>query len=173
MGEAIELADFQNYATAVDNAISSVSAAAQKARVRPAATVYYLNSTAYTAGVAVIPSFSQVIIDTDNMFSLASPTILTVNTAGTYVVSFLSSTNMVSTNTSHKAEILLNGATAATMKGGTGIAGANPPNPLTVYALLPKLVAGNTISVRVTITGVGNDFTFPVLSATLLSYGGS
>lgn len=173
VGDDITLADLQNYATATESAISTVSATALKARVRPAATLYYLNGTPYTAGVAVIPSFGLEVLDTDNMFTLAAPTILTINTPGTYLVNFLSASNMSSTNTSHKAEILLNGATVATGKGGSGIAGAGPPNPIAVSTLLPLLVAGNTISVRVTVTGVGNDSTFPKLSAALISYGGS
>lgn len=171
--EDITLASLQAYASDVEAALSSTTTTATKARLRPAALVRNSAGTAYTAGVAVVPSFGLVGIDTDGMFNLASPTVLTVQTAGTYLITFVCSSNMVSTNTSHKGEILINGATAAQVKSGVGIAGPQPPSPITTSVLAPLLTVGNTISVRVTVTGAGNDSTFPMLSATLISYGGS
>jgi hypothetical protein len=171
--DLINCTAFTTFAYDVEDALVSVNATATKARLRPAATVRYLVSTPYTAGVAVIPTLGLVAVDTDNMFSAATPTVLTVNTPGTYLITFVSSTNMASTNTSHKAEILVNGVSTAQVKSGVGIAGPQPPSPLTCSVLAPLLTAGNTISCRVTVTGVGNDSTFPLLSAALVSYGGS
>jgi len=172
LDELVTCASLVEFATDVENAIALTDALATKAVLRPAAVVRYTTGTAFTVGVPVIPSFGQEFIDTNNMFSLASPTILTVNTAGTYLINFVSSSNMGGTNTSHKAEILVNGSPVSTIKAGNGFAGNQPPNPITCTALV-KLAIGNTISVRVTITGVGNDNTFPRLDATLVSYGGS
>lgn len=162
---------FAAFATAVEADLSAVDAVARKALLRPAAVVRNTAGTAYTAGVALIPPFQVEVLDTDNMFTLAAPTILTVNTAGTYLITLESSTNLAAANTSHKAEILINGVSVAQSKGGTAIAGAQPPNPLDVAVLAPLLVAANTISCRITVTGVGNDATFPQLSACLISYG--
>jgi len=172
LGELVTCASLIEFATDTENAIVPVDTAATKARLRPAVAVQWTASTPYTVGVPVIPAFGQEFIDTDNMFTVATPTILTVNTAGTYLINFQSSSNMGGTNTSHKAEILVNGSPVSTIKAGNGFAGAQPPNPITCTALV-KLAIGNTISVRVTITGVGNDNTFPRLDATLVSYGGS
>lgn len=172
LGEPITVAALQAHVLSTEAALVTVNATALKARTRPAVTV--TGVTAYTAGVAVVPSFNTEIVDTDNMFTLSAPTVLTVNTPGTYLINFICSSNLLSTNTSHRGEILVNGNPIASMKQGLGVAGLNgPANPMQIHALAPLLVGGNTISVRVTVTGVGNDNIFPSLSATLISYGGS
>ena len=171
IGDPITVPVLQGHVTTTEAALQVVTATGTKARLRPYAVVS--GSSAYTVGVPVIPPFSNEILDTDNMWNVGSPTVLTINTAGTYVVSFQCSTNMINTNTSHKGEILLNGNPIATTKTGTGTAGNQPPNPITLEILAPLLVPGDTLSVRVTITGVGNDSTFPTLAASLVSFGGS
>lgn len=172
VADDITLTSFATYAADVEAALVEVNAEATKALVRPAAIVDQTAGTAYTAGVSVVPSFNTEILDTDNMFTLAAPTILTVNTAGTYLINFECSTNMISTNTAHRGEILINGSPVASTETGPGGAGQQPPNPIAV-SMLVQLAVGNTISVRVTIQGVGNNSTFPRLDATLVSYGGS
>lgn len=171
LSDVVTTSVWSSFALAVEGDLAAVGTVATRALLRPAAVVQNTTGTAYTAGVAVIPSFQSEILDTDNMFTLAAPTVLTVNTAGTYLITLESSTNLASANTSHKAEILINGASVAQSKGGSAITGNQPPNPLDVAVLAPLLVVGNTISCRITVTGVGNASTFPLLSATLISYG--
>lgn len=169
--EAITPLSFFTFATGVESMLSGVRSLATKALLRPAAVVRNDAGTAYTAGVAVVPSFQLELMDTDSMFTLASPTILTVNTAGTYLLSLKSSTNMASTNTAHKAEILVNGTTVSTAKSGSGITGNQAAGPLPQSILVPSMIVGDQISCRITISGVGNDSTFPLMSAVLVSYG--
>lgn len=172
LGELITATALQSHVLTTEAALVTVNATATKARVRPTVTV--TGSSAYTAGVAVIPPFTAEIADTDSMFDLATPTVLTVRTNGSYWITFRCSSNLASTNTSHKGEILVNGSPIASMKQGMGVVGTNgPANPLGIHAFAPLLVVGNTISVRVTVTGVGNANTFPQVSATLITYGGS
>lgn len=172
LGETITLAALQGHVMTTDAALVAVNATALKARVRPAATVS--GQANYTVGVSVIPPYVTEVVDTDNMFSFGTPTVLTVNTAGSYLINVLASTNLTSTNTSHRCEILINGNPIASMEQGLGVAGLNgPANPMQLQALAPLLVAADTISVRITVQGVGNATTFPTLSATLISYGGS
>lgn len=167
--ELVTLAALQEYSYDLEAAIAAVDVAGEKARKRPAAAVRGV--TAYTAGVAVLQSFSTVASNNDNMFNPATPTVLTVQTAGSYLITANCSTNMISTNTSHKGEILINGVLATQTKSGAGLTANQPPNPLTVAAFAPNLVVGNTISLRITVTGVGNDSTFSQLYACLISYG--
>lgn len=169
--DGITVSSFTTFANDVDAVLTATEVVGTRARVRPSATVRNSSGTAYTAGVAVVPSFNLEIFDNDNMFTLAAPTVLTVNTGGTYLITLESSANMAAANTSHKAEILINGVSVAQSKGGSAITGNQPPNPLDVAILAPLLVATNTISCRITVTGVGNDSVFPLLSASLISYG--
>jgi hypothetical protein len=103
------------------------------------------------------------------MFSPTFPTILRANTAGTYLISLLSSTNLDVTNTSHKAEIII-GSAASSTETGTGLSGQQPGSPLP-QQVMAQLAVNDTISVLITVNGVGNGTTFPLLSAALISYG--
>lgn len=170
MGEPITVASFSTFALGVEATLSPISALVTKALLRPAAVISS-TGVAYTAGVFLTPSYATEILDTDNMFTLAAPTILTIQTAGTYLATLNSSSNLAATNTSHRAEILVNGVVMSFTKSGSGITGNQPPNPLSQQILLPTLSVGDTISTRILISGVGNDFTFPQLSAALVSYG--
>lgn len=172
LGELVTVAALQDNVNTTEAALIAVNATALKARVRPAATV--TGVSAYVVGVPVIPPYTAEVVDTDNMFDFGAPTVLTIRTAGTYLINLTSLTNLVSTNTSHRAEILVNGNPIASMEQGLGVAGINgPANPLQLHALAPLLLVADTISVRITVNGVGNASTFPSLSATLISYGGS
>lgn len=172
LGEPLTAAALQGHVLSTEAALQSVNTVAAKARVRPTATV--TGVAAFTAGVALVPAFNAEVFDNDNMFTLAAPTVLTINTNGSYVVTLKSSSNLLSTNTSHRAEILLNGNPIASIEQGMGVVGTNgPATPISLHAFAPLLVAGNTISARITVNGVGNSNTFPQLSATLITYGGS
>lgn len=164
----VGLGSQSTYALSAEAAIATVDATGRKALLRPTAIVRG-GGTAFVAGTPVIPSFNTEILDTDNMWTAGSPTIVTINTPGTYLASFIVSSNIISTNTAHRAEILLNGNPISTVRSGPGISGPGAPNLLMVEALA-RLVATDQISVRVTVSGVGNSTTVPQLSVSLVSY---
>jgi hypothetical protein len=169
--EAVTLAALQEFSYDQEAAIATVDVAATKARVRPAVAVRGFPGTAYTAGVAVVQSYGTIGFDNNNMFSLATPTVITIRTAGTYFLVGVPTANMASTNTSLKGELLINGVLAAQSKDASGIAGVLPPNPGNVSVLAPNMIVGDTVSLRITVTGVGNDSAFSTLYACLISYG--
>jgi hypothetical protein len=170
--DLITSASMAAYANGVEAALVTTDAAGTKARLRPAA-VAKSSLQSYVAGTPLVMSYSLVAANIDNMFSLAAPTVFTVNTAGSYLVTAIAIANIATTNTSFRCEILLNGAVVSTGKSGPGIAAAQPPNPMFAQVFLPQLLVGNTLSSRITVTGVGNDIAAVTLSASLITFGGS
>lgn len=170
--ELITLAALQEFSYDQEAAIATVDVAATKARVRPAVALSASGATTpYTAGVAVLQSFGAVGFDNDNMFNFATPTIFTINTAGSWLITAQPRANMAGTNTSLQGEILINGVLATKHKEASGIAGVSPFNGPSVVAFAPKMVVGDQVSLRITVTGVGNDFAFSQIYACLFSYG--
>lgn len=171
VGETVTLAGLQEFSTDQEAAIAAVDVVGTAARVRPAVAVRGSQGTAYVAGVAVLQSYATVTFDNNNMFSLATPTIITIRTAGSYLLVGEPRANMAGTNTSLKGELLINGALATQTKDGSGTAGVAPPNPINVVAFAPNMIVGDTVSLRITVTGVGDNFAFSSLYAYLFSYG--
>lgn len=168
--EPITMAALQEFSNDQEAALAIVDTYATKAQRRPAVALSGA-ATAYTAGVAVLQNFSAVGYDNDNMFSLATPTIFTIRTAGSWLITASPRANMAGTNTSFRGEILINGVLATQGKDASGIAGVQPPNGGTVVAFAPDMLVGDTVSLRLTVTGVGNDFAFSQIFACLISYG--
>jgi len=167
--EAVNPSNFELLARGTEAAISTVDASATTALLRPAVLLRNTAGTPFTVGVPVVVSFNTEDVDTNGMWTAAAPTIVTINTAGTYLVTVVCSTNL-SNNTSHKCEILLNGNPISSFKSGPGFAGTSPPTPIPVE-ILQRFAVADQITVRVTITGTDNFSTFPQLAAVLVSYG--
>lgn len=169
----ITLETLQNYVSDVESALATVDVVATTALVRPSAIVRSSAGNAYTAGVALVPSYDTIIANIGGMFTLVAPTLFTVSVNGLYLVNFEAQANNVATNTSLRGEILVNGSPVSSVESGAGATGGfAPPTSMTTAAMV-LLVAGNTISSRITVQGVGNNTAFPRLAATLVSYGGS
>lgn len=168
--ELITLAALQEFSTDQEAALAAVDTYATKAQRRPAVALSGA-ATPYTAGVAVLQNFSAVGYDNDNMFNLATPTVFTIRTAGSWLITAAPRANMAGTNTSLKGEILINGALATQGKDGSPLAGSSPPNGGTVVAFAPNMLVGDTVSLRITVTGVGNNSAFSQIYACLISYG--
>jgi hypothetical protein len=100
-GSVLTAAQLNVAGTAVNNLVLPASA-----RV-----VRTSNLTSYTTGAAI--TWSSAAWDTDGMFSAGSPTILTVNTAGLYVVTFTGAGEASPTLTRVLAAIMKNGTTVA------------------------------------------------------------
>lgn len=173
IGDIIDPTVFGTFAASVESAIAAVDLVGVKALRRPGVLVASTTGTPFVTGVPVVAGFNQEIFDTDNMWTLVAPTLLTIQTAGSYLVTAVDSSNLINTDTSLKTEILLNGNPISTSKTGSGVAGVGAPSPAMVEAFAPQLIVGDQLSLRVTVTGVGNNSTFPQFGATLISYGGS
>lgn len=169
--EGITVAALQEFSNDQEAAIATVDVQAAKARIRPAVALSFGAATPYVAGVAVLQNFGVVGFDNDNMFNPATPTIFTIRTAGTWLITAQPRANMAGTNTSLKGEILVNGVLNTQGKDASGIAGVSPPNGWSVVALVPNMIVGDTVSLRITVTGVGNDFAFSQIYACLVTYG--
>lgn len=170
--EGITVPALQEFSNDQEAAIATVDVQATKARVRPAVALSSFGTTTnYTAGVAVLQQFGTVGFDNDNMFSIATPTIFTIRTAGTWLITAQPRANMAGTNTSFKGEILVNGVLNTQGKDASGIAGVQPPNGWSVVALVPNMIVGDQVSLRITVTGVGNDQAFSQIYACLVTYG--
>lgn len=170
--EPITVAALQEFSYDQETAIAAVDVFATKAQFRPAVALSAVGiNTPYTAGVAVLQNFGTVGYDNNAMFSLATPTIFTIRTAGSWLITAQPRANMAGTNTSLKGEILINGVLATQHKEASGIAGVSPYNGPSVVAFAPNMIVGDTVSLRITVTGVGNDFAFSQIYACLISYG--
>lgn len=172
LSDVVSCTSLQNFAVDVDTALTSVESNTTTALVRPAVRTT-ATGTPYTAGLPLIPAFTGVFYDTTGMWRPATPTDLIPTADGLYLVVANVSTNLAGTNTAISVEILLNGSTVCSTSTGPGVTGGQqPPNPLSCATLAMGTANLTTFRVRVTVTGVGNDNTFPSLSATLVSYGG-
>jgi hypothetical protein len=76
------------------------------------------NQTAYTDGAAITWESVEPGSDTDSMWSAGDATKVTITTAGLYLVSFVGRLNATATMTVCNPNILINGATAASVTGG-------------------------------------------------------
>jgi hypothetical protein len=170
--ETITLAGLQEFSADIEAAIAAVNVVGTRARVRPAlALAWATPGTPYVAGTPVLMNFGNPGFDNDSMFNPATPTIATVKTAGTWLIVGRPVANMTITNTSFKGEVLVNGTAVAAAKTGSALAGNQPPNPLSLPVMVPNMIVGDQISLRITVTGVGNDSAFSFLFACLVSYG--
>lgn len=170
--EPITLAALQEFSYDQEAAIAAVDVVAAKAQRRPAIALSFgAAGTPYTAGVAVLQNWGTVGYDNDGMFSLATPTIFTIKTAGSWLITAQPRANMAGTNTSLQGEILINGVLATKHKEASGVAGVQPFNGPSVVAFAPNMIVGDTVSLRITVTGVGNDSAFSQIYACLISYG--
>lgn len=169
--EPITPAALQEFAIETEAAIAAVDVAATRARVRPAIALSGFPGTPYTAGVAVLQSFGFVGFDNDGMYNSGTPTIFTIRTAGSWLITAAARANMAGTNTSLKGEVLINGVLATQHKEASGLAGVSGFNGPDVVAFAPNMIVGDTVSLRITVTGVGNDSAFSQIYACLISYG--
>lgn len=160
-GENIDCTTFGDYADSVQAAITNTQSGVNDALHPPSV---WVRRTVGTGGTVVAPgvtttiTYAEVMYDTAGMFTLASPSIITITRFGTYLVSCgTQRTNPTpATLTSSRAAILVNGQERAYQKSdaGTSSFAANDPQYLT--ALLPGLFIGDQITTTCLFTGTGN-----------------
>lgn len=88
--DVVDAAAFQDFADAVDAALAAVNVVATEALNRPAATVLQLGAPlALAVGVTTTATYNTEVMDNDGMGNLGvANDRLTVQTAGTYLVTF-------------------------------------------------------------------------------------
>lgn len=162
---------FAQYASTTQDALTATDVIALKVTRPPAAQVSRFSAVqSIAAGVSTAVSWTTEYYDTDGLFTLASPTILTVQSAGTYMVSNkLTEVSNPTTGTSLRQAILLNGVERGFNKS-DGLTGAyGYAAPQWVSAFLINLVAGDQVSVNILFTGTGNMGIWAHTSITRLS----
>lgn len=157
-GDTIDCTAMQTNAESIQDALDATQALADDA-LAPA-SVWVTRDTplqSIAAGVTTTISYLAFMYDTDTMFNLATPTIITINTPGTYLAQlFWRLGSSPTTFTSGRGAILVNGVEFAYMKVDAGTSGANSGPPFYVSALLTGLTAGTQITTTTLFTGTGN-----------------
>lgn len=157
-GETIDPGVFEEYADTTQDALAATDAIALQVTRPPAAQVArFFFSQSIAAGVSTAISWNTERYDTGGLFTLASPTVLTVQSAGTYMVSnWLTEVSNPTTGTSLRQAILVNGSERAFNKSDALTGSFGYSGEQWVSALLINLVVGDQISVNVLFTGTGN-----------------
>jgi hypothetical protein len=152
LGDAINSDQFASYAMGVEGALNTVWADANSALKPPAVSVFQSGTQNVATGVTTALAYNQVNYDRGGFFTLATPTILTIPSNGSYFLASTSSVNLTGNVTSVRWAFLRNGAEVAYWESQS--TGALTPAPSeTVNVLLPALVAGDQITMNVLYTG--------------------
>lgn len=146
-GEAISLAGIADHANTTQAALSAARGLAQQVERPPAAFLRRsLSSQTLTAAAAALISFDMEVYDTADMWSAGAPTVVSIPSAGTYLVeAVIRASAFPGSPASLQASILLNTVSVAARKsdGGTPTSIANNTY---VSTLLPGLVVGDQIT---------------------------
>lgn len=157
-GDTIDCSVFEDNANSIQDALDTVQNLVDQALGPPA--VWVRTDTAgqtINAGVTAVMAYGVIMYDTASMFNIGTPTIITIPEDGTYLAHVLPTRQSLATSeSSHRAAILVNGAERAFQKNdlGTGTFSGTPQ--FLVSALLPALVAGDQVTSTHLFTGVGS-----------------
>lgn len=170
-GDTIDPTIFATHAISIQAALAQVSALETQLLEPPAALVRQnLGTQSIAAGVTTVATYDFVVYDTAAMFNSGTPTLLTITQPGTYVANFqLRMFSAPTTLTSFRAALRLNGAEVSYVKSDDSTVAFGVDTPMWTSALLPFLVAGDTISTTALFTGTGNMPIATLLSLTRLS----
>lgn len=171
-GDTIDPAAFQTYAETTQGAISVIQAQVDEA-LRPDMVWVRTISAGQNvvAGATTTIGYGLVMYDTAGMFNLATPTIVTIQSAGTYLANcFYTRNGLATTETSSRIAILVNGAEFGAMKidGGTA-APFSAAEPYLASALLIGLSPGDQVTSTHLFTGSGNHNIRHALAVTKVS----
>lgn len=170
-GDTIDPTVFADHAQSTQDALNQASLLEDQLLRPPAALVTQPSGAqTITAGVTTVVTYTTVTYDTAGMFNIASPTILTIGQPGTYLANFqLERETLPGSQTSFRAAILLNGVEVAYLKSDESTGAFDPDTPMWVSALMPSLVAGNTVSTNALYTGTTTMTISALLSLTRVS----
>jgi hypothetical protein len=163
LGEAITTAVFQNEATDIEATLAALDALATQRLNRPTVAVFG-NTPGVAVNVETVATWTGESRDTDNMFTLGAPTVLTVVTPGIFLVTVDASTpSSTTTLTSYRASILKNGVVQYAQT-----ARSSQAADITLAGLV-SCAAADTIQARLYWNGTGGPATiFTVVNATLV-----
>lgn len=160
--DTIDTGVFADNAESLQDALTAtqelVDAALEPPMVWPRTASAGFNVVAGATSVVTYDS-AALMYDTAAMFNPGSPTLITIPESGTYLANCMVTANgSATTETSHRAAILINGVEYAYHKqdAGTFAGGFSAPLPFFVSALLPGVAAGAQITTTHLFTGSGN-----------------
>jgi hypothetical protein len=157
-GDTLDSAAFQTYADTTQDALDATQSLIDSAFSPP--TVLVATSPpgqVIAAGVTATMAYQDVTYNAFAMYNAGSPTLITIQSAGTYLVNLWSSrTVQPTTHTSSRAAILLGGVEQAYHKSDDGTASFSAAPQFMVSAVLPGLSVGNQITTTFLFTGTGN-----------------
>ena len=150
--ETITLADLQDYSIGIETALSTVWANADLATQPPAAAVRNAASQSIATGVTTTLTYNTVVYDRSTMFNIGSPTLLTVQVAGTYLETSQHSGDLSGNVTSVRYAVLRAGAEVA-YRESQNTGALVPASTFSVSVLMPLMAVGETITSTVLYTG--------------------
>lgn len=170
-GDTINPTLFQDYAESVQDALTEVSNLADQLLNPPAVLVRQIGGgQSIAAGVTTVATYTVITYDTAAMFNLATPTTVTITQPGTYVANYrLRLFAFPTTLNSFRGAILVNGVEVAYNKSDESTGAFNVDTPMWISAMLPSLVAGDTITTNALFVGTGNMQIEPYLAVTRFS----
>lgn len=171
-GDTMTCAALQTYADTLQAAITNTQALVTSALNPP--RVYVLRPVGspqiVAVGVTTPFTYTSVYYDTATMFNIGAPTILTITSAGTYLVNMTGTViSFPTTLTSLRLAILVNGVEVAFGKSDAGTSTASANTPFNVSAMPISMVPGDQISTSILFTGSGNMSASAQLAATRIS----
>lgn len=154
-GEAITLATLQGFSNSVESALVATNTIATDALYPDAVRLYTLNQT-LTANVTAAASWFAAEYDRGGLWNPGSPTIVTIQSPGTYMIGAEVDISSPPTLTAMRMAILVNGVEKAVEKSQSN---TSPwiSGELHVTYLAPVLTAGTQITVNLLYTGTGTD----------------
>lgn len=169
-GDTINPAVFQTYAETTQDALDATQALIDSATQPPTVLVQTSPAQSIAAGVTATMGYQALTYDTAGMWNAGTPTLITIQSNGTYLVNLWSSrAGVPTTETSARAAILLNGTEQAFHKSDDGTASFSASSNFMVSAVLPSLVVGDQITSTFLFTGTGNILMRHLISVTKIS----
>lgn len=157
-GETIDPAVFQTYAETTQDAIDATQALVTLAFEPPTVLVGTASPfQVVAAGATTTIAYQNVTYDTAGMYNAGTPTLITVQSNGTYLANlWYSRISPATTETSTRAAILVNGAEVAYAKSDDGTGTFSAATNFMVSAVIPSLIIGDQITTTFLFTGTGN-----------------
>jgi hypothetical protein len=150
---------FQAYATGAEAALSTVAADATSATSPPAVGLQFSSGTVAATGVTTAISYGVINWDTVGMFTLASPTIVTIQRAGTYLVTSNTTGNLTGNITPIRYAVL-RGGTEVAYRESQNTGAIIPSSMFSVSVLMPFMTVGEQITTNVLYTGAQPTLSF-------------
>jgi hypothetical protein len=169
--DTITLSSLAQFANDVDTAFSTVNTTATAALTPPSVRVAADQvGPTLTAGVNTTITWERELWDTANMWTVVSPTLITIPTTGTYLATArITRFSFAGNCTGYRGQILLAG-TVLTASGDANVTSGNLGSNITLAALV-RATAGQTMTLTQLFTGtatanVGGYFEVTMVSTT-------